>query len=585
MLRRLPTFSPRQVEQLALAALATLGLIVLTGAAVRLTGSGLGCPNWPKCGEGVVAPLETHAWIEYGNRLASALVGLVCFAAGFAAWRRRPFRRDLAILGTLLPLGVLLQGVLGGLTVLFELKPGFVMGHFLLSMVILAPPSRSTGARATSPRSSPSRRTTARLVKATRVLLPLGALAILAGTVATAAGPHAGENEEQRAGLAPRPRSGRSTPSSTGTAGRGRCSASPRSSSGSSRAAGARATELRRALTALCLLVAAQGVIGFAQYELELPAGDRLAAHPRRDRRRGSRCSSRSPRRAASPRRPFRPALVQMSSRTPRHPQFWGGPGRTCVEYALIGRRAAPTASPSCSARCTDARTIPWRDDQVSLAAQLALAITAPLAAAWPVRVPRDGAEREAPIARRRRVRRAAVRGRGARVRRAARRLASCTPRARARRRACSSPAWRPRSARSPPPRWSLGALTDVPRADGASFTPDDLPADRPRRRSPLLAVRAFAARRDDLAFTVFAGAGTIGLAPIAVLVADFSGRAAARARPAARRAARRRPRGGPQREPRPARRPHRPAEPRALPGPRRPRALRRRAATARGRS
>src|SRR5919107_2997057 len=135
---RLPTLTPRQYERVTFVALVLLFLIILTGAAVRLTGSGLGCPNWPKCGDGVVAPLETHAWIEYGNRLASALVGLVCFAAGFVAWRRRPYRRDLAILGALLPLGVLMQGVLGGLTVIFHLKPGFVMGHFLLSMVLLA---------------------------------------------------------------------------------------------------------------------------------------------------------------------------------------------------------------------------------------------------------------------------------------------------------------------------------------------------------------------------------------------------------------------------------------------------------------
>jgi cytochrome c oxidase assembly protein subunit 15 len=269
--RRLPTFSARRVEQLTLFALVTLGLIVLTGAAVRLTGSGLGCPNWPKCGEGVVAPLETHAWIEYGNRIASALVGLVCFAAGFAAWRRRPFRRDLAILGALLPLGVLMQGVLGGLTVIFHLKPGFVMGHFLLSMVLLAAAVALYWRARREPEELAEPRHDPRLVKATRVLLPVGALALAAGTLATAAGPHAGENEEND------PVSRLDTFGTldtvihwhgrTGTllgvsalvvwylARRWRASA-----------------ELRRALTALCLLVAAQGVIGFAQYELELPA-------------------------------------------------------------------------------------------------------------------------------------------------------------------------------------------------------------------------------------------------------------------------------------------------------------------------
>lgn len=271
MRRRLPTFSPRRVEQLTLFALATLGLIVLTGAAVRLTGSGLGCPNWPKCGEGIVAPLEMHAWIEYGNRIASALVGLVCFAAGFAAWRRRPFRRDLAILGALLPLGVLMQGILGGLTVIFHLKPGFVMGHFLLSMVLLAAAVALYWRARHEPEELDRPRHDPRLVKATRVLLPVGALALVAGTLATAAGPHAGENEEND----PVSRLDAFGTLDTVIHWHGR--------TGTllgltalvvwflARRWGGDA-ELRRALTALCLLVAAQGVIGFAQYELGLPA-------------------------------------------------------------------------------------------------------------------------------------------------------------------------------------------------------------------------------------------------------------------------------------------------------------------------
>jgi cytochrome c oxidase assembly protein subunit 15 len=269
--RRLPTFSPRRVEQLTLFALATLGLIVLTGAAVRLSGSGLGCPNWPKCGEGVVAPLETHAWIEYGNRIASALVGLVCFGAGFVAWRRRPFRRDLAVLGALLPLGVLAQGVLGGLTVIFELKPGFVMGHFLLSMVLLAAAVALYWRARRDPEELAHPRHDPRLVKATRALLPFGVLAITAGTLATAAGPHAGENENND----PVERLGAFGTLDTVIHWHGR--------TGTLLGITALAVwflarrwdggpELRRALTALCLLVAAQGVIGFAQYELELPA-------------------------------------------------------------------------------------------------------------------------------------------------------------------------------------------------------------------------------------------------------------------------------------------------------------------------
>ena len=271
MRRRLPTFSPARVELLALLALAALALIVLTGAAVRLTGSGLGCPNWPKCGESVVAPLETHAWIEYGNRLASAFVGLVAFAAGFAALRRRPFRRDLAVVGALLPVGVLAQGILGGLTVLFHLKPGFVMGHFLLSMLLLCASVALYWRARHEPEQLAQPVNDRRLVRATRLLLPIGALALVAGTVATAAGPHGGENEEND----PVGRLDLFGTLDTVIHWHGRTGTLLGLSALAvwflaRRWGGTEA--LRRALTALCLLVAAQGVVGFAQYELELPA-------------------------------------------------------------------------------------------------------------------------------------------------------------------------------------------------------------------------------------------------------------------------------------------------------------------------
>src|SRR3981189_1389652 len=110
---RLPPTSPRTYARVSLVALAALALIVLTGAAVRLTGSGLGCPDWPKCYGKVFAPLETHAVIEYGNRILSGLVGLAAFAAAGLAWLRRPFRRDLAAISALLPVGVMCQAVLG----------------------------------------------------------------------------------------------------------------------------------------------------------------------------------------------------------------------------------------------------------------------------------------------------------------------------------------------------------------------------------------------------------------------------------------------------------------------------------------
>src|SRR3954454_9196035 len=191
MRHRLPTISPATYARVSLVALAALALIVLTGAAVRLTGSGLGCPDWPKCYGQAVAPLETHAIIEYSNRLISGLVGLAAVAAGALAWRRRPFRRDLAAIGVLLPLGVVCQAVLGGFTVRNHLRPGFVMAHFALSMLVLVAAFALAWRARYEPGERP--RTLERsTVWAVRALLPLGALTIFFGTAATAAGPHAG---------------------------------------------------------------------------------------------------------------------------------------------------------------------------------------------------------------------------------------------------------------------------------------------------------------------------------------------------------------------------------------------------------
>ena len=99
--------TPTQFRRVAYVALGSLTLIVLTGAAVRLTDSGLGCENWPKCGGTPLPPLSTHALIEFGNRAVSGLVGVITVVAAVLAFTRRPFRRDLAILALLLPLGVL----------------------------------------------------------------------------------------------------------------------------------------------------------------------------------------------------------------------------------------------------------------------------------------------------------------------------------------------------------------------------------------------------------------------------------------------------------------------------------------------
>src|SRR6185312_3562971 len=131
--------TPEQYYLVARAALVALTLIVFTGAAVRVTGSGLGCPDWPNCYKnGRLTPeLGTHSYIEFGNRLLTNLVAITTIAAAALAFARRPYRRDLSRLALLLPAGVIGQAVMGGFTVLYGLAPGWVMAHLILSMIVL----------------------------------------------------------------------------------------------------------------------------------------------------------------------------------------------------------------------------------------------------------------------------------------------------------------------------------------------------------------------------------------------------------------------------------------------------------------
>src|SRR5438105_6076838 len=212
------TVTPAQYVRVSYAALGALTLIVLTGAAVRLSGSGLGCPDWPRCSGQAYPPFNSHALIEFANRVITVPVALAAGAAWLCALRRRPYRRDLVWLGALLPLGVIGQAVLGGFTVRGALDYGWVMGHFALSMLIILaatvlawrashePPARDqvsplAASRADQREGAPAggERTGDRaVVVALRGLVALGALTIFAGTAATAAGPHAGGSPGQR---------------------------------------------------------------------------------------------------------------------------------------------------------------------------------------------------------------------------------------------------------------------------------------------------------------------------------------------------------------------------------------------------
>jgi heme a synthase len=264
--------SPRRYAQITFVALAALALIVVTGAAVRLTGSGLGCPDWPKCYGQVVAPLEFHAVIEYGNRLLTGFVGIAVIAACVLAWFRKPFRWHLALFGAFLPLGVVCQAVLGALVVKHHLKPELVIGHYILSMVLLD----AAFALAWCARYAPDerRRSSDRLgVWSVRALVPIGQLTILLGTITTGAGPHPGDHEGelvQRFDF----QGGETLHWMVQRHGAmaaifGIATVAVwlilRRRGGDRRAL--------RPVTVLAGLLAAQGVLGFVQYEAQLPAG------------------------------------------------------------------------------------------------------------------------------------------------------------------------------------------------------------------------------------------------------------------------------------------------------------------------
>lgn len=267
------TASPARFQLLAYAALGVLTLIVFTGAAVRLTGSGLGCPDWPRCYGGVAPPLETHVWIEYGNRLLTGVVGLPCILVAFAAWVRRPFRRDLAVLATLLPVGVLAQAILGGFTVWYDLAPGFVMAHHALSMIILiAATALVYRARLAGPDDHPVT-SDGRAVWAVRGLVPLAAATVFLGTIATAAGPHGGG--DGTGDVIRRLQWHGADTLEWAVKQHGRMATLLGLAALAVwwllRRRGAPA-HVRRPVTALCLLLGALGVIGAVQYALELPA-------------------------------------------------------------------------------------------------------------------------------------------------------------------------------------------------------------------------------------------------------------------------------------------------------------------------
>lgn len=192
------TPDPRIVRRAALTALVMSVVIVVTGGAVRLTGSGLGCPTWPKCTEDSLhntAEMGVHGYIEFGNRL---LTYVLCAAVGWAivaARSQKPYRRSLTRLGWAQFWVVMGNAVLGGIVVLVGLNPYTVAAHFLLSSALIAV-ATVMWQRTREGDAEPRPLVGKAVVQLVWFLVAASALLIAVGTVVTGAGPHAGDSSE-----------------------------------------------------------------------------------------------------------------------------------------------------------------------------------------------------------------------------------------------------------------------------------------------------------------------------------------------------------------------------------------------------
>ena len=186
----------------------TQSAIVVTGASVRLTGSGLGCSTWPECTPGSYTPTSDqpeapfHAWIEFGNRLLTFVLFLNALALMVAIIKSKEPKNEKIKwirLGLIQILGILAQGVLGGITVLTGLNPATVAAHFLLSIALIA---AALSLRQRVHRKTPTTHFLNPLSKRIAYLhLLLSILVIAAGTVVTGSGPHAGDSAAERFNL------------------------------------------------------------------------------------------------------------------------------------------------------------------------------------------------------------------------------------------------------------------------------------------------------------------------------------------------------------------------------------------------
>lgn len=198
------------VRRLALASMVANVGIVLTGGAVRLTESGLGCPTWPRCTDDsytTTPEMGIHGAIEFGNRLLTLVLAAIAIASVLAVWRVRPRPRRLLVLAVAAAAGIPAQAVIGGITVLTDLNPWVVSLHFLASMAVIAcayafwrtalvldPPA---------PTDPQTPATPGPLRMLVRLITVVTAALLIVGTWVTGSGPHSGDSGAARNGLNP----------------------------------------------------------------------------------------------------------------------------------------------------------------------------------------------------------------------------------------------------------------------------------------------------------------------------------------------------------------------------------------------
>jgi cytochrome c oxidase assembly protein subunit 15 len=202
---RLPVPTRTTMRRLAIASLAANIVLVVTGGAVRLTGSGLGCPTWPRCtSQSFVAhdALGVNGFIEFGNRLLTIVLAVIALATWLVAMRLQPSRPSVRRLATVLLLGIPAQAVIGGISVLTDLNPWVVSFHLLCSLALISVAVvllRRVDEEDRQPRST----VPPAVVMLVRGVYVVTWLVLYVGTVVTGSGPHAGSIKAPRNGLSP----------------------------------------------------------------------------------------------------------------------------------------------------------------------------------------------------------------------------------------------------------------------------------------------------------------------------------------------------------------------------------------------